>query len=369
VPTASGSFQPGIGGVGINPLVNTQFQYIDVGVNVDITPKIHSSEEVSLHVEIDVSNVRDRVDIGGIEQPVIGQRKLAFDVRMREGEVNLIGGLMQHQETKTITGVPGLSSIPVIRRLFTSEGIEKSDSELLIALIPRIVRGPEFTRENLKGVAVGNATVVKLNYVRPRTAASEAPATQPAAPEAQPAEVPAPAPAPAVPSPEPPPATAPPIPGVTTPPLEAPKPEAATQPGQPLRLTFSPASVVTQAEGTFTLNIGIDNATDLFSTPLQIKFDPKMLRLVDVTRGNLLSQDGQQVVFTRNIMNDTGDATVNLNRFPGTGGVSGSGTLATLTFQATGKGTTSVTLPGFTPRNSQLQPVPAITPPLVVQIN
>ncbi|MGH9658940.1 MAG: hypothetical protein ACRD96_10385, partial [Bryobacteraceae bacterium] len=64
VPTASGSFQPGIGGVGINPLVNTQFQYIEVGVNVDITPKIHGADEVSLHVEVDISNVRDRVDLG-----------------------------------------------------------------------------------------------------------------------------------------------------------------------------------------------------------------------------------------------------------------------------------------------------------------
>jgi hypothetical protein len=253
----------------------------------------------------------------------------------------------------------------------------------MIALIPRIVRAPEISRENLKGVAVGNATVVKLNYVRPRTAAPEAPATQPAAPEAVPAAPPAtappatappaepaaPAPAPAVPSPEPPPATAPPIPGVTAPPLEAAKPEAATQPNEPLRLTFSPPSVVTQANGTFTVTIGVQGAADLFSTPLQLKFDPKMLRVVDVTRGNLLSQDGQQVVFSRNLMNDTGDAIINLNRFPGTGGVSGAGTLAILTFQATGKGTTTVTLPGFTPRNSQLQPVPAITPPLVVQIN
>jgi general secretion pathway protein D len=173
----------------------------------------------------------------------------------------------------------------------------------------------------------------------------------------------------------PPPATAPPIPGVTTPPVEppkpaeAPKPEAAAQPGQPLRVAFSPPAVVTKSGATFIVTLGAENATDLFSTPLQVNFDPKMLRLVDVTRGNLLAQDGQQVVFTRNIMNDTGQAVINLNRFPGAGGVSGSGALVTLTFQATGKGNTQITLPGFSPRNSQLQPVPAITPPLAVQIN
>ena len=91
VPTASGSFQPGIGGVGINPLVNTQFQFLDVGVNVDIVPKIHGVDEVFMHVEMDISNVTDHVDLGGISQPVIGQRKVNFDVRMKEGEVSVLG--------------------------------------------------------------------------------------------------------------------------------------------------------------------------------------------------------------------------------------------------------------------------------------
>jgi general secretion pathway protein D len=110
VPTASGSFQPGIGGVGINPLVNTQFQFLDVGVNVDILPKIHGTDEVSMHVEMDISNVTDHVDLGGISQPVIGQRKVTFDVRMREGEVNVLGGLMQAQQSKTTTGWPSTYS-------------------------------------------------------------------------------------------------------------------------------------------------------------------------------------------------------------------------------------------------------------------
>ncbi|MBM3775178.1 MAG: hypothetical protein FJW37_08450, partial [Acidobacteria bacterium] len=135
VPTATGSFQPGIGGVGINPLVNTQFTFIEVGVNVDVTPKIHGPEDVTLQVSIEISNVRDRINLGGISQPVIGQRKIEHFVRLREGEVNMIGGLVQEQDTKTVTGVPGLSSIPVVRRLFSKETIEKSDSELLVVLV------------------------------------------------------------------------------------------------------------------------------------------------------------------------------------------------------------------------------------------
>ena len=83
IPIATGSFQPGIGGVGINPLVNTQFNFEDVGVNVDLTPKIHNDREISLHIEVEISNVRDHVDIGGISQPIIGQRKITHDIRIR----------------------------------------------------------------------------------------------------------------------------------------------------------------------------------------------------------------------------------------------------------------------------------------------
>src|SRR5581483_8893434 len=90
VPVATGSFQPGIGGVGINPLVNTQFQYLDVGVNIDITPHVHAGREVTLKVAMDISNVAGQQNIGGISQPIIGQRKIEHEIRLKEGEVNLM---------------------------------------------------------------------------------------------------------------------------------------------------------------------------------------------------------------------------------------------------------------------------------------
>src|SRR5439155_3800206 len=150
VPYATGSFQPGIGGVGINPLVNTQFTFLDVGVNVLITPKILGPDEVHLHVEIDISNVREFLDLGGVKEPDVAQTKIIDDVRLKQGEVNLMGGLMQIQETKGVTGVPGLGNIPIIRRLFTSETTKKDSQELVIALVPHIVRTPEISDVNLR---------------------------------------------------------------------------------------------------------------------------------------------------------------------------------------------------------------------------
>src|ERR1019366_7677096 len=83
VPVATGSFQPGIGGVGINPLVNTQFQYLDVGVNIDVTPHVHADREVTLKITMDISSVTGQSSIGGISQPIIGQRKIEQEIRLK----------------------------------------------------------------------------------------------------------------------------------------------------------------------------------------------------------------------------------------------------------------------------------------------
>src|ERR1700730_14792368 len=95
IPVATGSFQAGVGvgATGVNPLVNTQFQYLEVGVNVDITPRVHANHEVSLKVIIEVSSQTGVSTIGGIQQPIISQRKIEQDIRLKEGEVNVLGGL------------------------------------------------------------------------------------------------------------------------------------------------------------------------------------------------------------------------------------------------------------------------------------
>jgi len=189
VPIASGGMQPFGGVVGGFSSLYSQFQFLDVGVNVDITPTVHGLNEVTLKVVLEISNVRDRIDLGGISQPVIGQRKVEHEIRIREGEVSLLGGLMQTQETRALAGIPGLMNIPILKKIFSSESIEKNESELLIALIPHIVRTPGITDLNLKPVAAGSDAAVKVSR------APRGPET-PAAPETKPAAAPAAAPQP-----------------------------------------------------------------------------------------------------------------------------------------------------------------------------
>ena len=361
-PIASGSFQPGIGGVGINPLVNTQFTFIDVGVNVDLTPKVHDNGEISMHVEVEISSVQSYVNLGGISQPIIAQQKVIHDIRLKDGEVNLLGGLKQIQDSTTVSGIPGLSSIPVIKWLFSTKTVNKSAQELLIALIPHIVRRPDYTEEEVRAIAVGNATVVKLNYAPEAQTDGEPAPKGPTPPGAGAPGNPMPAP----PATSAPPATAPqinlPHPGIMPPPGPPPAAPAATL------VSFAPANVQATMGQSFNVSLAMANATDVFSAPLQIKFDPKLLKLNSVDQGNLMTSDGQQATFTKNIQNDTGEADVTLNRLPGTGGVTGTGMLVTLSFTALARGATVVSAPAFSPSNSQGQPVSNSTPLATVNI-
>ena len=361
-PIASGSFQSGVAGVGVNPLVNTQFTFIDVGVNVDLTPKVHDNGEISMHIEVEISNVESYVNLGGISQPIIAQQKVIHDIRMKDGEVNLLAGLKKMQNSTTVSGIPGLSSIPVIKWLFSTKTVNRSSQELIIALIPHIVRRPDYTEEEVRGIAVGNATVVKLNYAQPQTAAE--PAQKSAAPPA--------AGTPAASLATPPGSSANPLgaPPVTAPQANA--PPSATPPSAmpPVNTTvnFVPDHYETIMGQSFNVNLTMSNATDLFSAPLQIKYDPKVLKLTDVIQGSLLSGDGQQATFTKNILNDTGEADITLNRLPGTGGVTGSGMLVTLSFTTLSRDTTSVSVPAFSPTNSQGQPISNSSPLLTVTV-
>ena len=161
VPVATGSFQArvGMGSTAasgfVSPLVNTQFQYIDVGTNVEITPRVHPNHEV-------VSALTNQQNIGGIQQPIISQRKVIHEIRLKEGESSILGGLVTKSDTKQLSGWPGLAHVPLLRYLFSEDTRNSEDDEILIILTPHIVRMPEWTRANLKTLYAGSETNVQV---------------------------------------------------------------------------------------------------------------------------------------------------------------------------------------------------------------
>src|SRR6266480_2388597 len=188
IPIATGSFQAGVGvgstgGAGfVNPLVNTQFTYLDVGVNIDLTPRVHPNRDISLKLKVEVSSHTGDQSIGGISQPIISQRLIEHDIRLKEGEVSILGGLVQRTDSKTLEGWPGLAKLPLLRYLFSHDKTDHQEDEVLIVLTPRIVRIPEWTKANLRTMYSGSETNVQVK----RESEIRAPGPPPVTPQQQP---------------------------------------------------------------------------------------------------------------------------------------------------------------------------------------
>ncbi len=342
VPVATGSFQPGIGGVGINPLVNTQFQYLDVGVNIDITPRVHAAREVTLKISMDISNVTGQSNIGGISQPIIGQRKIEHEIRLKEGEVNLLGGMLEDSTTKSLSGIPGLSQIPILRYLFGQTNTEHRENEIVFALIPHIVRSQDLSELNQRALQVGTASAIELRRVsRPAPGDGGAP-TQP--------------------TPTPPPAQSAPPPAQMPPPSQGSAGGAAS-------FMFDPANVTQPAGSTFAVNVLLTGAQNVYSVPLQVSYDPKVLQVVNVSNGGLLSQDGQSVALVHRDDDQSGALQITATRPPGSAGISGQGAVVTLTFmaKASGQSTLTISKGGAKDPNMQSLPVSGAVATVTVQ--
>src|SRR5579872_4581280 len=333
VPVATGSFQPGIGGVGINPLVNTQFQYLDVGVNIDITPRVHANGDVGLKITMEVSEVDGTSNIGGITQPIIGQRKIEHEVRLKEGEVNLLGGMMEDQQTKSLTGFPVLSQIPILRYLFGQTQTDHSETETVFVLIPHIVRRQDLSELNQEALDVGTASAISLHRVS-HPAENAAPTPGGPSSNAQPAPVPPPASQPA-------------------------GPAQPSQPGTPpgsASFSFDPANITQPKGATFAVNVMLAGAQNAYSVPLQVTYDPKVLQVLNVSNGTFLSQDGQAVAVVHRDDDSTGTLQITVTRPPGATGISGQGNVVTVTFMAKAAGQATIAISKGGTRDPNMQP-------------
>ena len=147
VPYATGSFLPSLGASsttsGVGLLASTQFQFQDVGVILELTPHLLADGEVAIHASIEISSVGANVTVGGVSEPTFGERKIEHDIRLKEGETSVIGGLIQSTLTHTVAGLPFLGDVPVLRYLFSTEHAERQEQEVLVMLTPRVVRLPE----------------------------------------------------------------------------------------------------------------------------------------------------------------------------------------------------------------------------------
>jgi general secretion pathway protein D len=340
IPVATGSFQAGIGTSGtgsLNPLVNTQFQYLDVGVNVDVTPRIHPDHEISMKVNIVVSSQTNTVNIGGINQPVISQRSIEHDIRLKDGEVNVLGGLIEQTDSNSFTGVPGLGKVPGFRYLFGSNTIDHEKDEILIVLIPHIVRMPSISVENLRSISSGTDTNAEVRLED--AVLLPEPLKPQAAPGSQPPPTSAAAPAP-----------------------------ANTSVSQNASLQFEPGTAALKVGETSTIGVTVQNVQDLYSIPMLVQFNPAVISIEDVRQGGFLSGGTQEVAIVERVDKERGQAIISATRMPNTPGVSGSGTLVGIVVKGLAPGNSQLSIVQVNAKDSQQRPIQVVTGEATVRV-
>ena len=387
IPIATGSYSAGAAtGIAAGIGVQTQFTYTDIGVNIDMTPTIHLNRDITLKLSVEVSNHSGDVTISGVTEPIIGQRATKTTIALKDGEPCLLAGIITKQDNASVNGTPGLSQIPILKYIFGSNFKESAQDEVVFILIPHIVRESVLTRQNTRLIDTGTSGEVQLR----RSSAAldqlfpDSAATPPAPPSGTTAANAAyamaqqlnqqtlpPTPAnptaagPATPTnaaaaaPNPGPATS----ATTTGPVARPDVTA----GPPVSLVVVPPNSNQTVGSTFVTSIVLQNARDLASVPVQVQFDPKILQLVNVEAGGLLSRDGQPVAL---VHRDEGNGlvTISASRPPGATGVNGEGQVCLITFKAIAPGDSKLALVKVGARTTTNSNIPAVGTQAIVHV-
>ena len=403
IPIATGSYQTGAATALVSSLVNTQFQYQDVGVNIEMTPNIHFDRDVTLKLKIDVEADTGSETISGVTEPIFSQRVVDQVIRLREGEASILGGIQDNQETTSWSGIPGLSSIPILKYVFGSKDHTIQDDDIVFVVVPHIVRTQELDRANLRMIDTGEGQSIDLRHLDDGApaagSAANLPAVLPAALQTpQPVSVISSIPGQSA-------MTAAPemlahlradmaantgpgstaqaaVPSLSSPPTgpggtplgTASRPAAATTspgavPGSPPGASFT-LNVPPQplaAGASFQVPVVLSGASDVSSIALKLRYDPTKLMLVNLSPGDFLTRDGQPAP-PIHADQPVGSLTVVASRPPGTHGVSGTGVVCVLTFQAKSAGPSDLSIAQATVANSAQQQVQVASAPASVMV-
>jgi len=360
LPVATGSYQTGAATAIVSSLVNTQFQYLDIGVNITVKPTVHYDRDVTLKLKIEVSSQNGTSNLGGINEPIITQRTVDQTIRLKEGEANILGGILQRQTSNSITGTPGLASVPILKYLFSSVDKTTMDDEIVFLLIPHVVRAEMLDPLNLRELDTGTGNTIELRHINQETTPAQA------------------APKPGVFTVAPPAGTA--AGQAAAPPTAAAAAATAVAHmqleanGAPVKLQLAPEMSDQKVGSTFQMAVNLSGGSDVFSVPMQVQYDQTKLSLINVDLGdtpgkgiNFLGQDGQAVALVHRD-DGSGNIAISASRPPGTRGVTGSGTVCVMTFQAKAPGDAAIVITRPVVRNSAQQPLPATGSRAIVQI-
>jgi len=393
---------PAAGGFATIP--QSSFNYRPTGVNLDITPRVTYEGEIVLDISVENSAVGQSVDVGGQQAPSFTSRKVHTFLRLREGESNLLAGLVRNDDTNNRQGPIGLMRLPVFKQIFSGNDVQNTDTDIVMLITPHIIRDHDLSKEDVGSIYIGTQANVGLTgpppLIAPQPEAAPAPAATvppatginpvppggvpgpptaspggvpvlnpPAPPGTQPAPGVTPTTQPTQPAPgvpvapvggTPPPATTPPagtVPPGAAPPTTPPARDVPTTPPGATPPATAPSATAAQiivtappelrvASGPYTIPVSINNASRLSVLTLTITYNPAVLRVRTVQDGLFMRQGGVTASFTPRIDAAAGRVDIALSRTGDQTGASGAGLLAALLIDAIAPGSTAISVTG-----------------------
>jgi type II secretory pathway component GspD/PulD (secretin) len=335
IPVPQTTFLPtATGGVPTQPQVS--YNYQQIGVNLSITPRVTYQDEVILDpIVVDKSGVGPNIDVAGQSLPTFVNRSASVAMRLRDGESNLLAGLIREEDRELARSLPGLSMIPIVRSIFGSTNTSSDQSDIIMIVTPHIIRSREITADDLKPLYVGTSTNLGAGTT-PTLISPGAPPPPPIVP-GQPGAPPVAGVAPpAGTTGALPPAAPPRSPAVAIAPVES--AAAAPQPGVAQVLVAGPEGGLQMGGPPYNMPVRIDGVTQLGSVTLTLTYDPKVLRAVSVAPGTFMQQGNVEPTFVPKIDEAAGRIDIAIARTATAPGANGSGWLAGIVFQAVGAG-------------------------------
>lgn len=329
IPVPSTSFTAiATGGVAVNPL--TSFEYRAVGVNLLMTPRVTYDNEIILDLEVENSTLGANIDVAGQALPTFGTRRVITRLRLRDGESNLLAGLLREEDRRSLRGFPGILNLPIIRHLFSSNDESISSTDIIMLLTPRIVRTHELTQENVSPIFIGTQQNMGVTGPPPLIAPVDRAALDLGSPAGN---------------------------GLTSPvDLGFVAGGAPTRRGAQVEVAPATGTDFTLGSAGYTVPISISGASQLSTLSLSLTFDPEVLRVSTIQEGSFMQQGDASVTFAQDVNPETGRIDLALTRTGDQTGAAGSGLVASVVFEPIAQGA-SILSPsglGLTPAGAPL---------------
>ena len=387
------------GGQAITTFPTTTFQQQDVGINIDVTPRVHHNREISLTMRFELTSI---TALGSAQiPPTIGNRTVNTVIRLKDGETNLLAGLLRRDERKSLRGLPGIHKIPILRDLFANNDKTLQEKDIIFTITPHILRTPNITAEDLAPIWIGTEDDIRLKTAPPISVferserqqeetiediikqEKEKPATpqtsqpQPV-PENQllessgeepPSQVTPVLPAPVAPE------TATPAPLASTPPEEkqpepsapqvvppvAPVPQQKESDIPAVTLSFLSLNLNPKVEQEVILNLRAENGAQLANAFLFFEFDPAAIQVKDVLQGAFMTPGA----FAKSFDNGRGSININATHVPrdATAGV-----IATIVLRPIKPGPTTIKLNSAVLRTETAVVIPVTFVPFTLTV-